>query len=398
MRFVGFTVFLRFIKMKKNILYSGSGRSFISSSPIHKMKGVISGIEEKGFSVKFIGGNDLYFRTKKTSAMGGNDLAKSPDSEAYVKNSISEIIDMTHDFLWFFYVLFNVIRYRPSMILERSSRLHVSSLIVAKICKIPIALEWKNDLIPYSSSLFIFMARYIEKLKFRLSDLVVVESKVLAQSLQKKHPSKKFYVAYNAIDSAEITPPETKAERDIDLLYAGGFTSYHDMPNLAAALNKLSDKLDKSQHKNIKVVIIGNGAEKESFLSILKLNSIKFQLEVINGLPRNELAKYYHRAKFGILPGCTDIIAPIKIFEYIGYGMVPIIPILECNSEVFPAKAVCFFEQSNSDELANVLFDCIGLVDYAEKKSEVVCFQQLMKETYTWSETWGKIPHKLGIE
>lgn len=372
------------------VIYSASARSFSTDRPIQKMIGVISGIKKAGANVVFIGGGDLYPRKSYSASMGGNSAGHSLKNRGWVKESFSEFLDILHDVAYGFYLLPIFIKCPYAILLERSSRLHIASILLAKLFKRKVLLEWKDHLVDYESSLFKSWALLVEDLKVKLSDCILVESKVLEFTLRETYSDARFHVAYNAVDLDGCSEDRLQKshEKDIDFLYAGGYADYHDMLCLVEAANILN-----SRHISARFVCVGNGPHRAKMESRVNELGLKFNFEFIDAMSYSQLMRLYGRAIFGILPGCTDIICPIKIFEYMGFGLVPVIPDYLCNKEILNGDAAIYFEPGSAHSFADAIQKCLSflLSDSGRDYLDGISLQnfRLAKNNYNWVSTWG---------
>jgi glycosyltransferase involved in cell wall biosynthesis len=91
-----------------------------------------------------------------------------------------------------------------------------------------------------------------------------------------------------------------------------------------------------------------------------------------------------------LLPGCTDIICPIKVSEYMAAGLPVVIPNHEPNREIIsPGENGLLFTpqdaRSLSEEMLN-LKNNPGLRDRMGSRA-----RKTAAENLTWEETWGRV-------
>jgi glycosyltransferase involved in cell wall biosynthesis len=373
---------------KSGVIYSASARSFTSNRPIQKMLGVIMGIRKAGVNVIFIGGGDVYPRKYYSASMGGNSVGHSLKNRGWLKESISEFIDILHDIIYFFYLLPIFIKKPNAILLERSSRLHISPIILAKLFRRQILLEWKDHLVDYDASLFLKWALFIEDLKIKFSDHVIVESKILQSILQINYPATSFYVAFNAVELEEFDEKSLlkSSEKKIDFLYAGGYADYHNMLCLVDAVHILTQK-----KVSIKLVCVGNGPHRLEMEEKVASYGLSQYFDFVESKPYSELTQIYKQASFGVLPGCTDIICPIKVMEYMGFGLVPIIPDYGCNREILNGDSAFYFHPNNPESFSEVLSRCLDFLNTSKDYIDSISLMnfQTAKDRLNWVSTWG---------
>jgi glycosyltransferase involved in cell wall biosynthesis len=291
------------------------------------------------------------------------------------------------------------IRNSNAIVLERSSRLHISAVLLAKLFQRKLLLEWKDHLIDYESSLFKRLALFIEDIKIKFADCIIVESYVLQQLLIKRYPNKQFHVAYNAVELGHLNGEHLTVvrDRDIGFLYAGGYADYHDMLSLVDAAVLLA-------HRNLSFnfVCIGNGPHRAEMESKVIALGLQNYFTFVNSVSYDSLTEFYKRSVFGILPGCTEIICPIKVFEYMGFGLIPVIPDYLCNREVLSDDVAFYFEPINPRSIADTIEKCLSLLQNNGEYLDALSLENFRqaKEKFNWVATWGELIalKSLGIE
>ena len=128
----------------KQLYYLSLARSFSSKLPGVKISAIITEFS-KMCNVELVAGRDFVFWKKNNPKYGNGSYGSNSNTSSYFKTSISEALDILHDFILFFYLLKKV--RSNSIIWERSNRLHFSGLIVSKIKKSKYVLEWKDNLL-----------------------------------------------------------------------------------------------------------------------------------------------------------------------------------------------------------------------------------------------------------
>jgi len=388
--------------MPINILYLCSGRGFKSKSLPRKIAKVIESFKKTGNNVFVISGDDIY-NTKDHKIFDKNNRRRynkvvflSKNIFSIVFHSISEIRDIIHDNYLFSYLDNFVCKNNIDLIWERSSRLHRAGIKISKKYKIPYVLEWKDHLIDYKISLFKNRALKVEKMKEEESSFIVVESKVLKDIFQKKiEAQNRIYVAYNAVDIYEFKPdPKIRKEmrkkleiKDDDIIigYAGSYAFYHDSVRMILAIKSIVDK----GIRNIKLYAYGYGKDYKKCRRLAEENEL-LNKYVFMCPPVQEEVMPLVMSSFdiGLLPGSTNIICPIKIFEYMATGLPVILPNYDCNKEIVTDyEEGLSFIPYNEDDLA----DKILLVahNYELRKFMGNRAREKVLNNFTWEKTWG---------
>ena len=258
-------------------------------------------------------------------------------------------------------------------------------------------LEWKDNLIPYKYSFFIWYARYIEKVKVKKSDFIVVESIVLKNMLIEKYSlnKTKIHVSLNAVNSTEFTDiinsTETNKWKDkfsnpkkIIVSYLGSFAFYHNCKLLVEAAKVLSNI-----NPNIGILMVGDGKHKKECESLanqygLINNTILFLPPVL----KSEVPIILKASDICVLPGSTDIICPIKIMEYMASGRATVAPNYACNKEVIKQNETgILFDADNINSLVNVIHKLAE--DSALRNKIGDNGQKYAVDYLSWKKTWG---------
>lgn len=389
------------------IIYNISGRNFKEKSLGRKIYEVIT-CWKRNHNIEVICGGDIGQKEEaSTSTSYGN---ANHYNQSYRKNklleplvhSVSEIKDIIHDKKMYEAICEKYDNQDIKLVWERSSRLHYAGYRYAKKRGVPFVLEWKDHLIDYKFSLLKPFAQFIENYKNKNADYLVVESNVLREQLAKEGVDKnKILVAYNAVNADEFKPSEEYRTEFRNFLnidenctlvgYLGSYAFYHDTKRLILAANIIK----KSGVKNIKILLVGNGKEfKECYELAKELNLLEDMVIFKEGIPKEQVPKVLSALDISILPGSTDIICPIKVFEYMAAQTLCIVPNYDCNKEVI------------EDGVDGVLFKPFDEKDLADKIVNLHEHPQNLKQMaknarvhaqqkFTWENTWAKVMNEI---
>jgi Glycosyltransferase len=385
---------------KGKIVYVASGRSFSSSAPPRKIKEVVECFQNEGYEVNFVAGKDLI--SNKSESVYKTIKHKNINIFAqYIKNSLSELADIIHDIKLKRRIEHIVKNQKPSLIWERSSRLHYSSLRVSLKYGIPYVLEWKDSLLSlYGKSFFKPFARHIEKYKVKKADYIVVESSKLANDLVKNEGirKEKLLVAINAVnlnDFALSQKERTKKFRDkltitedtLLVTYIGSYAWYHDTTIIVEAAKEI---FEKTENAKIKFLMVGDGPDRIKCIQ----NAQKYELEdkfiFLGRIEQNEVPNILENCDIAVLPDCLDIISPIKIQEYMSMCLPAVVPDYEANKEVIQngVNGLLFKPKSHKDLSDKILY----LYNNEDKRKEIgKNARTTIVENFTWDKTWGKV-------
>jgi len=90
-----------------------------------------------------------------------------------------------------------------------------------------------------------------------------------------------------------------------------------------------------------------------------------------------------------VLPGCLEIICPIKVQEYMAAGVAPIVPDTEANREVVdPGRTGLLFEPKDAESLAQQVGTLSANPSLTRELGRAA--RQAVLDKFTWRATWGK--------
>ena len=386
------------------IVYLISGRSFHSDSLGRKISEVIDVMSKNGNTVDIICGGDIENKNDmpiEYNYGNSNHFQKKYRNQKYLKpiiNSLSEIKDIIHDKKLFNFLEENKRKNEIGLIWERSSRLHPAGYQFAKKNNIPYVMEWLDHLIDYKFSLFKSVALKVERNREKKSDYIVVVSEVLKREIENSGiKGNKIKIAYNGVNPSEFKPNKEIGnnyrkeidvnEKDIVIGYLGSYAFYHDTERIIYAAKILKEK----GITYIKFLLVGNGKDYNKCHDLaVKLGVLGNNLIMKEGVPKEKVPEILSAIDISVLPGSTDIICPIKVFEYMAAETVAVIPDYECNREIINHNTNgILFKPFDEEDLAKKI---IALVESPELMNRIAKTARAeVIEKYTWEKTWGKV-------
>lgn len=387
--------------MPKTILYLCSGRGFSSSRLPRKIKEVIKCFYNSGHNIILICGDDIVNCKKKNKKNNNKEYEKYVFMDkklSLFRNSASELRDIIHDRKLYHFLCRKLKNDKLSLIWERSSRLHSSGLRLAKKMNVPYVLEWKDHLINYKASLFRPLALSTESIKERYANFIVVEShRLKCLFVSRGFNKEKIVVAHNGVNADEFKPDDNKRSEirnkyhikdwEIVVGYVGSFSFYQDTIRMILAMNII-----KKMHKPdiIKLHIFGKGEDYEKCENLAKEMGLLNKHIFMHGyVDQNRVPSIMNAFDIGLVPGTTDIICPIKVFEYMATGIPVILPDYECNREVINDKDEgLFFKPRDEYDMAKKL---ILLSEDDNLRREIGRAARLkVINKFTWEKTWQR--------
>jgi glycosyltransferase involved in cell wall biosynthesis len=401
--------------MSKRILYICAGRSFQSKRPVRKIGDVVKCWRSLGYQVDHICGGDLYGSPVsleadiKSKTQYYKKWYRQVSFMSPLVQTLSEWKNIRHDSLMFTTLDSCVKQQKPDLIWERNCRLSSSGLRIARKIGVPYVLEWKDNLIPYSVSWFHRRVVKLEEKKNREADFVVVESEKLKDDLGREGvDTRKILVAHNAVNPEEFRTDLKQrqeyrrelgiADGEVLVGYLGSYAFYHDMIRLVLAADILKNKKEIP----IKVLMVGQGKQYPEARELAeKRNLLDTRVIMKPWVPSATVPKVLSALDIAVLPGCLDIICPIKVQEYMAQELPSVIPDYPCNREVITdGQTGMLFDPKDEKSLAD------KLIQLAENRELRIAIGKQAREEvirrFTWEKTWGKalkeILHRSGLK
>jgi glycosyltransferase involved in cell wall biosynthesis len=383
------------------LVYVCGSRSFSAVSPGRKISEVVACWRRLGFDVTHLCGGDVPPRGEAVHAYGDPGYfdkwyRKSRFLYPLVA-SISEARDIRHDRVLGHRIRNTVRSRRPRLIWERSSPLHANGLKIAKEFGLPYVLEWKDHLVAPGITLFHRQAVSIEDQKLRGADFVVVESAVLKGLLaQSGVDSARIIVAHNGVnvEEFEVAPScgvQVRKEIGVgseELLvgYVGSYAFYHDTPLLIQAAKLLA----ADPKAAVRVLLVGAGKDYERCRRLAeRLGLSSSRLILHEPVPAANVPTVLNALDVAVLPGCTDIICPIKIMEYMAAGLPVLAPDYPCNREVIENSATgLLFRPRDANAIAAKVRE-LSADAYLRRRLGAAA-RQAIRRRFSWESTWGQ--------
>ncbi|PKO02582.1 MAG: hypothetical protein CVU43_07120 [Chloroflexi bacterium HGW-Chloroflexi-5] len=390
--------------MKNNdikLLYVASGKYFFSNNLPRKIAGVINSFKGVGAEVRVLSGGDLVNTSISMQSINTkyHETIKSSPLISFFRHSFSELLDIIHDWSLQKKTEQIISEFNPSIIWERSSRLHSSSLRLAKKHGIPYVLEWKDNILSlYGNSFFKIYAKYIEKRKITEANYIVVESTHLANTLamEWKINRNRFLVAINGVDTDEFSTNDEMKQTERKtigikksnwvVVYVGSFTWYHNVNFLIEAAKII---FNEKQIKDVIFLMVGDGLKQMECIELVKKYQIEDNFRFIGKKNQVDIPHILQACDVAVLPDCLEIICPIKVQEYMSVGLPVLVPDYQANKEVVTdmQDGVLFKPKEPSDIAKKLTALYIDQVN-AKKIGANARITALGK--FTWEKTWGK--------
>jgi glycosyltransferase involved in cell wall biosynthesis len=202
-----------------------------------------------------------------------------------------------------------------------------------------------------------FYGLYVRCLEFKMSsnyDLIITTEENVQMNFNTKLKKMPVEIIYNFID---IIPKSTTKPKLYDFIYCGGIRKRRGIYEILNAINILKNKGIKS-----KTLLIGNIHDKgldDEINNFIHENNLHDNIVLKQAVPYDRIRDYYEVSRVGLAVfndvQVNRIIMPIKIFEYIVFGL----PVITSNFGHMQRITV----QNNT----GILIETSNTIDLAEK-------------------------------
>ena len=211
-------------------------------------------------------------------------------------------------------------------------------------------------------------------IKYKNSDIIAVSEFTKNEILKYTNIDKdKIFVVHNGLEKKWKSL--NKYNNNNDILYVGNMKKHKNINLLINAFNRVK------QRKNMKLYLIGNinnDLDRESS----KLIDINKNIILIDSISKEELLKYYNKARLFVFPS-----------NYEGFGFTPL-EAMACGCPVIATKtasipeiccdAALYFEKNNLDDLIDKIFLLSNNIDIS---NEFVEKGYNVSKKYLWKNT-----------
>lgn len=167
---------------------------------------------------------------------------------------------------------------------------------------------------------------YWEKSKAKYCDLIITTEANVKHMFEQQIKDVPVEIIYNYVDAKLINH---NREKIYDFIYCGGIRRRRGIYEILQAFKQLNDRGIK--FKALLIGTIHDQGLKEEINLFKKENKLDDVLEIKEFVPYNNIHEYYEISKIGLAifndEKVNNIIMPIKLFEYIVYGL----PVIASN-------------------------------------------------------------------
>jgi glycosyltransferase involved in cell wall biosynthesis len=296
--------------------------------------------------------------------------------------------------------------HKPDAIINRYLIYDFSAIIAGEILRIPVMYEVNASAVyerEIENKYYIKpLAKYIEKLIFNRSDAVTVVSEELKKYFhQNGYNTSKTLVIPNGVDITRYpeileTPQRfheiaQKWENNIIIGFLGSLKSWHGVQRVISLMPSLL-----KDNENIRLLIIGDGNERESIEKEIKSLNIEEFVHISGFIPHDEVPGALNLLNITLAP-YKEIdnfyFSPLKIFEYMAAGKPVIAPPYGQITELVTQNTGILLSKNSNEELQKAI---IELANNPEKRSALGKNARVyIEENFTWKRNAMKIAERL---
>ncbi|MFC1711792.1 glycosyltransferase family 4 protein [Patescibacteria group bacterium] len=188
--------------------------------------------------------------------------------------------------------------------------MQLTGVIPAIICKIvlnkPFVFTYGYDYVSFAKlenqKIRPVLLKTMERLAIKYAAVVIVTSKKMQSSLEKKYSQVKLAYIPNGVNIEKFKPLKKSANKRqsscVNILFVGRLEKQKNLANLLKAVFLLSKSY------KLKIVFIGQGKLKAGLEKLAKTK--KLDLTIINKVSHSQMPKYYQQADFFVLPSYLE--------------------------------------------------------------------------------------------
>jgi len=187
----------------------------------------------------------------------------------------------------------------------------------------------------------------------KLGNIIVTYTEKQSGELKKKMPEKEIVFAPNALYYKEEMKVLNKFE-PLDVIYVGRLTQAKKPLILLKAFSKLSESLPEGA----RLILVGEGPEKERLLSFIKKNNMGDRIKILGHISDFKvIGNLYSQALLSVSPGYVGL----SITQSFAFGVPMLISKDENHSPeieaVIEGENSLFFDTDNVDDFSNKISD-----------------------------------------
>lgn len=240
-------------------------------------------------------------------------------------------------------------------------------------------------------SLFI---NWLRAVIIKRADIITVISNYLGDYVKKYTKNKNVFLIPNGVDLSRFVIPESKLQKSLDLqkpnrrviITVSRLVPKNGLADLITAFHILRSKLSPSDQavQNLKLVIIGNGPQREELFQLSADLGLKENVEFLGSIPNEEIYDHLSSSSVFVRPSRSEGLG-VAFLEAMAAG-VPIVapPVGGIPDFLRDGKTGIFCKVGDPNDIA----DKINMIlsDDNLRERLVLNGRKLVEEKYDWDK------------
>lgn len=259
-----------------------------------------------------------------------------------------------------------VARDRPDIILSRASPLTAACVAVGRLTRLGVVLEVNS---PFSEARLFQSDPYfnlpwvgdvIERIAVRGADALVVVSDALRHYLAQRNglDLENITVSHNGVDTERFRPgidgTAVRARWDLGCRpvvgFVGGLHPWRQPEVLLNVIERMKCLPD------IRFLLVGHGEEWVAFERQLATLGLSDRVVLTGRVDHADMPRHLAAMDVALVPGSAFYMSPLKLFEYMACGVVPVAPRSPAIEEIVrDGETGCLFTPGKLDEIVGCL-------------------------------------------
>ncbi len=305
------------------------------------IRGVAGGLEELGHQVTIVGPPGVVVESGEAQSVSGA-APKSWKPRLWEQFSrrcpeaLFELAEVGYGLAAFPRLSRTCRRAGADAVYERYAYFNLAGLLAARARRVPLLLE-VNDTVEVERErhghrlLLRGLARRMENRVFKGAAALFVVSTYLRELLIARGlPAGKIVVTPNAIDPRHFDPQRGAAAGIRERLglqgrvvvgFVGSFLSWHGIELLMRVLPRILER-----HTAAAFLLVGDGSRRAAAEAEVRALGLEDRVRFTGHVPHAAVPDYLAARDVGLMPHSNRFGSPVKIFEYMAMGVVPVGP------------------------------------------------------------------------
>lgn len=379
-----------------NILYTHRTRGR-GAEGVH-IREIVEALREEKHNVQVISapGADPF----RKSAPSAKVLRSRPTGWSYFSSYAPQLVFEAAELLYNGYLYWQCAQAQKKekidFIYERYALNTFATVLFAKRNRIPIILEI-NDATGIERTRKHWLegtAQRIEKWIFSNADhLLTISSEFQRILISRGVPWRKVSFHPNAANLRKFDPKRGDGgirERlgisdKIVVGFVGSFAAWHGIDLLREVIPRIA-----ATNPRVHFLLVGNGVSFPDFLAWVRNCRLVNTVTLTDRIPDHRIPEYIAAMDIGLIPNSNRYGSPMKLFEYLAMGAVPVVPDLPpMRDVVVKSRTAMFFPPRDTDMMATQLEKLIADDNLRARMSNAAI--KLARERHTWQHNASRI-------